>query len=290
VASKKVTVAEQGQAPWLVDPGSSKLSVRRQCQLLGLSRSSYYYDRRPAEASPENLQLMRAIDAQYLRTPFYGSRQMAAWLRRQGWRVNRKRVQRLMRLMGIQATVPGPHTSRPHPHNPVYPYLLGHVRLAHSNLVWCADISYIPMPRGFMYLIAVLDWYSRYVLAWTLSNTVDQLFCLEALEAALEHGRPVIFNTDQGAQFTSREWLKRLQDQEILVSMDGRGRALDNVFVERLWRTVKYEDVYLRDYHSVAELEAGLEHYFQFYNEERPHSALDEQTPAEVHWASLPDT
>ena len=233
---------------------------------------------------------MRLIDRQYLETPFYGSRQMTAWLRRQGYTVNRKRVQRLMGLMGLQATVPGPHTSRPHPQNPVYPYLLRQLALTNSNLVWCADITYIPMPRGFLYLVAVLDWYSRYVLAWRLSNTMDALFCLEALEMALGRGEPVIFNTDQGAQFTSQEWLAPLQKRDILISMDGRGRALDNVFVERLWRTVKYEDIYLRDYQTVPDLETGLADYFQFYNEERPHSALDHQTPAEVHWATQPET
>ena len=233
---------------------------------------------------------MRLIDRQYLETPFYGSRQMTAWLRRQGYAVNRKRVQRLMGLMGLQATVPGPHTSRPHPQNPVYPYLLRQLALTNSNLVWCADITYIPMPRGFLYLVAVLDWYSRYVLAWRLSNTMDTLFCLEALEMALGRGEPVIFNTDQGAQFTSQEWLAPLQKRGILISMDGRGRALDNVFVERLWRTVKYEDIYLRDYQTVPALETGLSDYFRFYNEERPHSALDHQTPAEVHWATQPET
>lgn len=232
---------------------------------------------------------MRVIDEQYLRTPFYGSRQMTAWLRRQGYPVNRKRVARLMRLMGLQATVPGPHTSQPHPAHPVYPYLLDQVALTHSNLVWCADITDIPMPRGFLYLVAVLDWYSRFVLAWAVSNTLDVLFCLQALEGALDQGEPAIFNTDQGAQFTSWEWITRLQKQGIRISMDGRGRALDNVFVERLWRTVKYEDVYLRDYQTVPDLEAGLERYFRFDNKERPHSALDHQTPEEVHWASLPE-
>lgn len=232
---------------------------------------------------------MRLIDAQYLETPFYGSRQMTYWLRRQGYRVNRKRVQRLMALMGLQATVPGPHTSRPHPESLVYPYLLRRLRLRHSHLVWCADITYLPMPRGFLYLIAVLDWYSRYVVAWQISNTMDTGFCVEALETALGRGVPVIFNTDQGAQFTSTEWTQRLRQQGVLISMDGRGRALDNVFVERLWRTVKYEDIYLRGYETPAELEAGLHRYFRFYNEQRPHSALDRRTPAEVHWTSQPD-
>ncbi len=253
-----------------------------------MPRSTYYYQ--PAGESAENLGLMRLIDRQYLETPFYGSRQMTAVLRRRGYAVNRKRVQRLMGLMGLQATVPGPHTSRPHPQNPLYPYLLRDLVLTHSNLVWCADITFIPMPRGFLYLVAVLDWYSRFVLAWRLSNTLDALFCVEALEAALGHGQPVIFNTDQGAQFASQPWLAKLRGEGILVSMDGRGRALDNVFVERLWRTVKYEDIYLRDYQTVPDLENGLTAYFRFYNEERPHSALDHRTPAEVHWTTQPET
>ncbi|MFA9462644.1 IS3 family transposase [Thiohalorhabdus methylotrophus] len=278
----------KGVGRWQIEPAHPQLSIQRQCALLGLPRSTYYYQ--PAGESAENLALMRLIDRQYLETPFYGSRQMTAWLRRQGYAVNRKRVQRLMGLMGLQATVPGPHTSRPQPQNPVYPYLLRELALTNSNLVWCADITYIPMPRGFLYLVAVLDWYSRFVLAWRLSNTMDALFCLEALEMALGRGEPVIFNTDQGAQFTSQEWVAQLQNRGILVSMDGRGRALDNVFVERLWRTVKYEDIYLRDYQTVPDLESGLADYFQFYNEERPHSALDHQTPAEVHWTTQPET
>jgi putative transposase len=263
------------------------LPVRRQCELLGLPRSTYYYE--PAGESAENLALMRVIDRQYLRTPFFGSRQMTAHLNRQGYPVNRKRVGRLMGLMGLQGAVPGPHTRRPHPPHPVYPYLLRDLALTHSNLVWCADITYIPMPRGFLYLVAVLDWYSRYVVSWALSNTLDTGFCLHALETALGRGEPAIFNTDQGVQFTSQEWLTRLQQQGILISMDGRGRALDNVFVERLWRTVKYEDIFLRDYQTPAELEAGLGEYFRFYNEQRPHSMLDNGTPLEVHLESLPE-
>jgi putative transposase len=270
----------------LIEPCHPELSVSSQCALLELPRSSYYFA--PAGESPNNLALMRLIDAQYLKTPFFGSRQMTAWLRRQGHGVNRKRVQRLMRLMGLQGTVPGPHTSRPHPQHPVYPYLLGHMQLGHSNLVWSTDITYVPMPLGFLYLVAIIDWYSRYVLAWALSNTLDTAFCLEALDSALRDQRPCVFNTDQGAQFTSTEFTDRLKDHEILISMDGRGQALDNVFIERLWRTLKYEDIYLRDYQSVPDLYQGLTDYFLFYNHQRPHSALGGQTPAEVHWASLP--
>ncbi len=269
-----------------IKPRHPDLSVARQCVLLDLPRSSDYFA--PAGESPENLALRRSIDAQYLKTPCFGSRQMTAWLRRQGHALNRKRVQRLMRRMGLQGAVPGPHTSRPHPSHPVYPYLLGHLQLGHSNLVWSTDITYLPMPVGFLYLVAIIDWYSRYVLAWGLSNTLDTDFCLEALDSALLEQQPCVFNTDQGAQFTSSEFTERLKAQEILISMDGRGRALDNAFIERLWRTLKYEDIYLRDYQSVPELHQGLTDYFHFYNHERPHSALGGKTPAEVHWASLP--
>ena len=270
----------------LIEPDHPDLSVARQCALLDLPRASYYFT--PAGESAENLALMRLIDVQYLKTPFFGSRQMTAWLRRQGHAVNRKRVQRLMRVMGLQGAVPGPHTSRPHPEHVVYPYLIGHMQLTHSNLVWATDITYVPMPVGFLYLVAIIDWYSRYVLAWRLSNTLDTGFCLDALDAALADQQPCVFNTDQGAQFTSSEFTGRLKAQQIVISMDGRGRALDNVFIERLWRTLKYEDIYLRDYQSVPELHQGLTDYLRFYNHQRPHSALGGKTPAEVHWASLP--
>ena len=270
----------------LIEPGHPDLSVARQCALLDLPRASYYFT--PAGETAENLALMRLIDAQYLKTPFFGSRQMTAWLRRQGHAVNRKRVQRLMRVMGLQGAVPGPHTSRPHPEHVVYPYLIGHMQLTHSNLVWATDITYVPMPVGFLYLVAIIDWYSRYVLAWRLSNTLDTGFCLDALDVALADQQPCVFNTDQGAQFTSSEFTDRLKAQQILISMDGRGRALDNAFIERLWRTVKYEDIYLHDYQTVPELDHGLTAYFRFYNHERPHSMLRGKTPAEVHWASLP--
>lgn len=271
----------------LIESNHPHISITRQCQLLGLPRSSYYFE--PAGESEYNLHLMRIIDEQYLRTPFFGSRQMTDWLGGQGRRVNRKRIQRLMRKMGLEGAVPGPHTSQPHPQNPVYPYLLRGLKLTHANLVWSTDITFVPMPVGFMYLVAIIDWYSRYVLAWKLSNTLDTLFCLAALDEALSEQQPCIFNTDQGAQFTSLVFTQRLLKHQILISMDGRGRALDNIFVERLWRTVKYEDIYLRDYRSVPELEAGLSAYFHFYNHERPHSSLDGRTPAEVHWSSLPE-
>jgi len=271
----------------LIQPSHPQISLTRQCGLIGLPRSSYYYA--PTGESAYNLELMRMIDAQYLRTPFFGSRQMRRWLKRQGHPVNRKRVQRLMQIMGLEATVPGPHTSQPHPGHKVYPYLLRGLVLNHSNLVWSADITFVPMPVGYMYLVAIIDWFSRFVLAWRLSNTLDTPFCLDALETALRAGSPGIFNTDQGCQFTSTEFTGRLLAEQILISMDGRGRALDNAFIERLWRSVKYEDLYLRDYGSVPELEQGLADYFRFYNQERPHSSLDGRTPAEVHWSCLPN-
>lgn len=269
----------------LIEPQHPDLSIARQCALIGLSRSSYYHIRCGIE-SEHNLAYMRLIDEQYLRTPFFGSRQITRWLVRQGHPINRKRVQRLMRKMGIQGIVPGPHTSRRHPTHKVYPYLLQDLQLDHANLVWSTDITYIPMPAGFMYLAAIIDWYSRYVIAWELSNTPDHLFCVSMLEDALTHAHPVIFNTDQGSQFTSAEFTGCLLDREILISMDGRGRALDNVFIERLWRSVKYEEVYLKDYPSVSQLYHDLEQYFHFYNHERPHSALDGLAPAQVHAVS----
>jgi putative transposase len=265
----------------LINPGHVDISITRQCQLLGVSRSSYYY--KPNGESEENLRYMRLIDEQYLRTPFFGYRQMTRWLQRQGYPVNKKRVQRLMGIMGIQGTVPGPHTSKAHPEHKIYPYLLEGMQLSGSNLVWSTDLTYVPMPTGFMYLMAVIDWYSRYVLAWALSNTMDVFSCIQVLEQALLDSEPVIFNTDQGSQFTSPLFTQPLREREILISMDGRGRALDNVFVERLWRSVKYEHIYLNDYHSVAELTEGLSNYFEFYNHQRPHSALDGQTPVQVH-------
>jgi putative transposase len=262
-----------------------RLSVRRQCELVGLNRSSVYYQ--PACASPENLQLMRLMDEQYLKTPFYGSRRMTAWLHHQGLAVNRKRVQRLMRLMGLEAIYPRPRTSLAHPSHKIYPYLLRDLAIIHPHQVWSTDITYIPMPHGFMYLVAIMDWYSRYVLSWRLSNTLEGSFCLEALEEALELGKPSIFNSDQGVQFTGLEFTGRLEAEGIAVSHDGRGRALDNVFVERLWRSVKYEDVYIKDYGSVVELETGLTEYFQLYNDRRPHQSLNYQTPASVHFQQV---
>jgi putative transposase len=252
------------------------LSVTRQCELLELPRSTWYYE--PAGESAENLDLMRAIDEQYLVTPFYGSRRMAKVLR-----VNRKRVQRLMRLMGIEAIYPKPRTTVTSPGHKIYPYLLRNVEIVQADQVWSTDITYIPMRHGFLYLVAVMDWHSRFVLSWRLSNTMDSGFCLEALEMALSMGQPEVFNSDQGSQFTSTVFTGRLEASGIAISMDGRRRALDNVFVERLWRSVKYEEVYLKDYRTAWEAEESLAAYFHFYCHERIHQSLGYRTPAEVY-------
>lgn len=228
---------------------------------------------------------MRLIDEEYLRHPFYGSRQLTAWLNRNGHGVNRKRVQRLMKLMGIEAVYPKRRTSQPDAEHRVFPYLLRNVAITHPHHVWSTDITYVPLRRGFMYLVAVLDWYSRFVLSWRLSNSLGTSFCLDALEDAFTWGQPEIFNTDQGAQFTSVAFTSRLQTAGVAISMDGRGRALDNVFIERLWRTVKYENIYLKDYETVDELYEGLEEYFAFYNQERSHQSLAGRTPWEMYQA-----
>ena len=241
----------------MVDRQHPSLSLVRQCALLGVTRSSLYY--RPRAASEEDRSLMGEIDRQYLETPFYGSRRMMAWLERRGVRVSRKRVQRLMRVMGLKAIYRKPGTSRPTPGAKVYPYLLRKVRITRPNQVWAADITYLPMARGFLYLVAVMDWHSRYVVAWRLSNTLEAGFCAEALEEVLGQGQPEVFNTDQGSQFTSLEFTQILQDRGVRISMDGKGRYSDNIFMERLWRTVKYEEVYLKAYASVLEAQRGLE-------------------------------
>jgi putative transposase len=265
----------------LIEATHPELSIARQCTLLELPRSSWYYQ--PQGESGENLSLMRLLDEQYTRTPFYGVRRMTAWLMQQGHAVNVKRVRRLLRLMGIEAIYPKRQLSQPGMIPQRYAYLLRDVPITHTNHVWSTAITYIRMQRGFLYLVAILDWYSRYVLAWELSNTLDGGFCLEALERALARATPEIFNTDQGVQFTSRAFTGRIEAAGARVSWDGRGRALDNVFVERLWRSVKYEEVYLHDYATVAEAMAGLGQYFSFYNEERPHQSLAYRTPAQVY-------
>jgi putative transposase len=266
----------------MIEPNHPRISTTRQCQLLGLPRSTYYHRPQPRL---EDEALMRKIDELYTAQPFLGSRLMAKCLRRQGYRVNRKRVQRLMRLMGLEALYPKPNTSRPHPEHKVYPYLLRNLKVTRPNQAWAMDITFIPMARGHLYLCAVMDWYSRAVLAWQLSNTIDASFCVEAVQRAIaEHGAPEILNTDQGAQFTSAAFTAPLLALGIKLSMDGRGRALDNVFVERLWRTVKWNEVYLKSYNSQIDADAGLARFFRFYNEDRPHSAFPgEATPMEVY-------
>jgi putative transposase len=266
----------------LIDPKHESLSIRRQCELLDLPRSTLYYQ--PATETEDNLRLMRLLDEQYLKMPFYGSRRMTAWLQAEGHAVNRKRVQRLMRVMGLEGLTPRRSTSRPAKGHRVFPYLLRGVEITHPDHVWSTDITYIPLRGGFVYLTAIMDWYSRYVLAWRLSNRLDGAFCLEALDEALDGGKPEIFNSDQGAQFTSDGFVGRLLDQSVAVSMDGRGRALDNVFIERLWRSLKYEDIYLKEYATVDELYEGLLRYFELYNHERLHQSLDYQTPYRVYY------
>lgn len=266
----------------LVQPDHSELSIRRQCDLVGLTRSMLYYS--PIGVSAEELALMKEIDRLFTTWPFYGSRKILLELRKAGHIVNRKRVQRLMQLMGLQALVPGPHTSKPHPNHPIYPYLIGGIDVVRPNQVWAADITYIPLEHGWGYLVAIIDWHSRAILSWRLSNTMTVDFCIEALEEALrQHGRPEIFNTDQGAQFTSPDFTGVLKRDGITISMDGKGRATDNIFIERVWRSLKYEDVYLHDYATLAEAHAGIAKWTRFYNVRRPHQALDNQTPMEVY-------
>jgi putative transposase len=265
----------------LLEPEHGSISLRRQCDLLDLPRSTAYYA--PIPESADNLALMRAIDAIYLDDPSYGSRSIAAVLANAGWSVNRKRVQRLMRLMNIAGITPKRNASKPAPGHRIFPYLLRNVAITHPDQVWSTDITYVPLRSGFVYLTAVMDWYSRYVLSWKLSNRLEGSFCLDALDEALKHNQPEVFNTDQGAQFTSAAFVNRLLDRSVAVSMDGRGRALDNVFIERLWRSVKHQEIYLRDYTTVADVEEGLRLYFAKYNHERPHQSLDNLTPAKVY-------
>jgi putative transposase len=255
--------------------------MARQCQLTSLSRSGLYYE--PRGESELNLELMRLLDEQYTSTPFYGVPKMTDALRKQGYAVNPKRVRRLLRQMGLEAIYRKPKLSTPASGHRIYPYRLRNVAITRPNQVWSSDITYIRLRSGFIYLVAVMDWYSRYVLSWEISTSMDAGFCCSALEWALRQGRPEIFNTDQGAQFTSEAFTSRLEAQNILISMDGRGRALDNVFVERLWRTVKYEDVYLKDYSDPPDAVRNLGPYFRFYNRQRPHQALNYQTPEAVY-------
>ena len=286
MAAKKrpPALGQHGTQRTLIELAHPQLSIARQCDLLGIARSSWYYA--PVGETAENLALMRLLDEQYTHTPFYGVERMTVWLRQQGYAVNPKRVRRLLRLMGLEALypfVPKPRLSVPGEGTKRYPYLLRGRTIAEVNDVWSTDITYIRLRGGFLYLVAVLDWHSRYVLAWELSNTLDTSFCLDALEGALRQRQPRIFNTDQGVQFTSAAYTGRLEQAGIQISWDGRGRALDNIFVERLWRSVKWEEVYLHDYQTVADAYDGLDRYFRFYNHERPHQSLSYQTPAQVY-------
>jgi len=267
----------------MVAPAHEGLSITRQCKLLSLSRSSFYFQ--PAGENEKNLTLMRLIDAQFLETPWYGSRQMARHLRREGWCVGRKRVRRLMRRMGLQAIYQAPRTSDPHPEHRIYPYLLKGLAIEKPNHVWRADITYVPMRRGFLYLVAIMDWASRKVLSWRLSNTMDADFCVKALEEALaRYGKPEIFNTDQGSQFTGFEFTGALKDADIKISMDGKGRWIDNVFIERLWRSLKYECIYLNAFETGSQARGGIGHWLDYYNTRRPHSSLGaHRTPHEAY-------
>ena len=277
----------RGERKAMIVPGRPGLTLSRQCQLLSISRSSFYYA--PRGESPENLALMRRIDELFLKYPFYGSRQMACQLRREGVWIGRHRVRRLMRLIGQEAIYQAPRTSNPHPAHKIYPYLLGNLAIVHSDHVWCADITYIPVRRGFLYLVAIMDWATRHVLAWRLSNTMDTGFCIEALrEAMARHGKPEIFNTDQGSQFTSLDFTAVLKDAGVAISMDGRGRCMDNIFIERLWRSLKYEAVYLHEMTDGFAAERVIGTWIDFYNTERPHSALDGATPTEAYSTGRP--
>lgn len=266
-----------------IDANHPNLSIVSQCRLLGLNRSSYYLEEETDE-SAYNVLLMNLIDQEHTRHPFYGSRRMAAWLCTKGYSVNRKRVQRLMKQMGIEAIYPQKNLSKANPNHKKFPYLLRGLEIKSPNYVWSTDITYIKLLNGFAYCVAIIDWFSRYVVAWRVSNTLDTIFCLEALEEALGVGKPDIFNTDQGTQFTSLDFIGRLEKESIKISMDGRGRALDNIFVERLWRSLKYENIYLSDYQSVKEARLGIGEYFKFYNNERLHQSLDYRCPREIHF------
>ena len=267
----------------MIEPEHPGLSISRQCSLLEISRSSWYYE--ALGESELNLTLMRLIDEQFLETPYYGARQMARYLRRQGHKVNRKRAHRLMQKMGLAALYQKPNTSKPHPEHKVYPYLLKGLDIQAPNQVWCSDITYIPMRKGFLYLVAVMDWNSRKVLSWRLSNSLDTEFCVAALREALaKYGKPQIFNTDQGSQFTSDDFTQVLKDAEVRISMDSKGRWMDNVMIERLWRSLKYECIYLNAFETGSEAKSGIDKWIRLYNEERPHSSLDDKTPHEAYW------
>ncbi len=265
----------------LIEKENKMIPIIRQAELLGISRSTVYYE---ASVDTYELELMRFIDEQYTRTPFYGSRRMTAVLKRDEHNVNRKRVQRLMRVMGIEAIYPKPKLSKPQPNNQIYPYLLRNLDINRSNQVWGTDITYIRLSKGWAYLAAIMDWYSRYVVSWEVSTSLEVDFCISALEKGFVIGTPEIFNSDQGSQFTSLDFTSKLKQKDIRISMDGRGRFIDNIFTERLWRSLKYEEVYIKDYQKVREAKEGIGNYFKFYNRERPHQSLRNLTPAEVYF------
>jgi len=276
-----------GEKRKMIELNNNRISISKQCELIRLSRSSYYWDVQQGE-SDQNLKLMRLIDEEYTRHPFLGARKLRDYLRRKGHKVNRKRVQRLMRIMGIQSVAPRPNTSKPSKEHKIYPYLLGGLDINYSNHVWCADVTYLRMPGGFVYLVAVMDWYSRNVLSWEVSVTMDDSFCVSALERAIRiYGKPKIFNTDQGSQFTGKDFTDVLKNNDITISMDGKGRAMDNIMIERLWRSVKYEEIYLNEYSSVTALKRNLKKYFLYYNTERTHASFGEVTPSEVYSAGF---
>lgn len=267
----------------MVEPDHPELSIGQQCKLLSIARSSFYYV--PKGEPEQNLSLMRLIDEQFLETPFFGVQQMTWHLRNDGHLVNEKRVRRLMRLMGLMPIYQKPNTSRPGRGHKTYPYLLRGLRVDRPNQVWCSDITYLPMRRGFLYLVAIMDWHTRKVLAWRISNTLEADFCVEALNEAIhKFGPPEIMNTDQGSQFTSFAWTDRLRRTGVRISMDGKGRYLDNIFIERLWRTLKYECVYLHAWETGSQAKAGIRKWMTFYNHQRPHSALGGRPPAVVYW------
>ncbi len=266
----------------LIEYNIRELSLSTQCDLLSLSKGALYY--KPVTMDQFSIAVMSFIDRQHIQTPFFGSRKMVVELRKNGYIVNRKRVQRLMRKMGISAIYPKRSLSQRNKAHKIYPYLLKDVKIDAPNFVWSTDITYIQLREGFLYLVAIIDWYSRYVLSWRLSNTLDVSFCLEALEEALDKGTPIIFNSDQGSQFTSKDFTQILLDKGIKISMDGKGRVFDNIFIERLWRSIKYEDIYLRGYETCKETIDGLSKYFSFYNNQRPHQALGYKVPYEIHY------
>jgi len=282
MVKKKINPLNLSDKRGLIEPSYPTLSIKQQCNLINLQRSSYYF--RPAQESSENLEIMKLIDEEYTHHPFYGSRKFVAYLKEKGFIVNKKRILRLMRLMGLSPIYPKPNLSKAAKGHKIYPYLLRNVPIVKPNQVWSTDITYIPMRGGFVYLTAVIDWYSRYVISYELSNSLESTFCVRTLQAALETGTPTIFNTDQGAQFTSTEFISVLKEQHIKISMDGKGRAIDNVFIERLWRSVKYELIYLQENNSIPQLYDDLRTYFQFYNEKRFHQALGNRRPKEVYY------